>query len=93
MDECPICLGPSDNTALVITGCCHTEMHSQCYFKCMSLKPECPMCRAVQPPLDVVIPVPVPILIQNSHSNFVRHVISVVMMGISTSFIVWMFTR
>lgn len=96
MDECPICLLPFDNTSVTEIGCCHKHMHTKCYFNCMTLKPECPMCRAPQPPLDVVIPVPVPILIQNrptAHANFVRYATSVTVIGVSLAVVVWTFNH
>ena len=45
MEECPICLSSLENSSITMTGCCNKSMHSGCYFRCMALKPECPMCR------------------------------------------------
>ena len=52
MAECPICLDPLSTGNVLNLTCCHQNMHVQCYIDCMSVKRECPMCRA---PQEVVI--------------------------------------
>lgn len=93
MDECPICLTSLENSSITMTGCCSKCMHSGCYFKCMALKPECPMCRAPQPPLEVVIPVPVvvaaPVPPSQSHKNFLKTILSASIFGIGLAVALW----
>lgn len=89
--ECPICFEPFDNSSITMTGCCKKQMHSNCYFKCMSLNTKCPMCRKSQQSLEVAIPIPVPVTIvrEDSHRRFVHSVIFCVLGGISLALVVW----
>ena len=93
MEECPICLSSLENSSITMTGCCNKSMHSGCYFRCMALKPECPMCRAAQPPLEVVIPVPVaiPVTLQqeSSHRKFISNFLGTVIAGIGLAVVIW----
>ena len=91
--ECPICFEPFDNSSITTTGCCKKQMHSNCYFKCMSLNTKCPMCRKSQQSLEVAIPVPVPIQVtvtrEESHKKFVNSLIIFILGSVSLTLVVW----
>ena len=91
--ECPICFESFENSSITTTGCCKKQMHSNCYFKCMSLNKKCPMCRKSQESLEVAIPVPIPVPVtiirEDPHRTFVHSVIFCVLGGISLALVVW----
>jgi len=91
MEECPICLCSIENSSVTTTGCCHKQMHSKCYFKCMSFKSECPMCRAPQTPIEVVVPVPVAVMQVPIDTNrkFSRSVFTVVFVSLVATVVIW----
>jgi hypothetical protein len=44
--ECPICLTGIENNFIQVS-CCNKLFHTDCFIKCMNLKKNCPMCRAI----------------------------------------------
>lgn len=59
-EDCPICLSPMDETiceecpmcktlvdgAITMVDCCKKQFHTRCLKQCMTVKSECPLCRA-----------------------------------------------
>ena len=45
--ECPICLDEIDieNISTQIVPCCKNLFHTDCIIKCLTNKPNCPLCR------------------------------------------------
>ena len=70
MEECPICLAPLDNT-ITITGCCKKSFHTECYYKCMQQKAECPLCRSIEHVIQITDET-TPIIVIQQENKFTK---------------------
>ena len=83
--ECSICLQVLDeNTTRVQIGCCKQWFHQPCYMRFMTVKPECPLCRARQEDLRVAVDVPPVVITQTPH----QYVMARFIMATATAMIV-----
>lgn len=88
-DECPICLTSLADEPTTTVQCCRKVMHTACYSQCMTLKPECPMCRAPQEHVVIqVVSLPLP---DATRRHFIRWIISTGMFGLTMAVALWTF--